>query len=60
VGGHPIVFWIMTAFMPLILSFFVTGRRAQASPGYATVMFYLMSASFGFTFASVAMVANDI
>ncbi len=44
--------------LPLILSFFVTGRRAQASPGYATLMFYLMSASFGFTFASVAMVAR--
>ena len=57
VSGHPIVFWIM-AFMPIILSFFVTGRRAQASPGYSTVMFYLMSASFGFTFASVAMVAD--
>ena len=57
VSGHPIVFWIM-AFMPIILSFFVTGRRAQASPGYATAMFYLMSASFGFTFASVAMVAD--
>ena len=57
VGAHPIIFWIMTA-LPLILSFFVTGRRAQASPGYATLMFYLMSASFGFTFASVAMVAK--
>ncbi|HAJ53337.1 MAG TPA: BAX inhibitor (BI)-1/YccA family protein, partial [Lactobacillus sp.] len=57
VSGHQIVFWIMLA-LPLILSFFVTGRRAQASPGYATLMFYLMSASFGFTFASVAMVAR--
>lgn len=57
VSGHQIVFWIMLA-LPLILSFFVTGRRAQASPGYATLMFYLMSASFGFTFASVAMVAQ--
>ena len=37
VGAHPIIFWIMTA-LPLILSFFVTGRRAQASPGYATLM----------------------
>ncbi|MDE3282661.1 Bax inhibitor-1/YccA family protein [Lacticaseibacillus casei] len=57
VGAYPIVFWIMLA-LPLILSFFVTGRRAQASAGYATLMFYLMSASFGFTFAMVAMVAR--
>ncbi len=57
VGAHPIVFWIMLA-LPLILSFFVTGRRAQASAGYATLMFYLMSASFGFTFAMVARTSN--
>lgn len=54
VGSHRIMFWLMM-FLPLILSFMVQGKKAQANSGYATLMFLLMSASFGFTLGLTLM-----
>lgn len=55
IGGHQIMFYVMT-FLPLILSFFIYGKRARANAGYAAVMFGLISASFGFTYASLWLI----
>lgn len=48
--------FIVATFLPLILSFMISGRRGQQSPAYARTMFGLMAASYGFTLASVWLI----
>ncbi|MCX2455385.1 Bax inhibitor-1/YccA family protein [Lacticaseibacillus nasuensis] len=55
IGSHQIMFYVMT-FLPLILSFFIYGKRARANAAYASVMFVLISAAFGFTYASLWLI----
>lgn len=55
VGHYQIVMWIMI-FLPFILTFVISGKRAQQNAGYATAMFLVLSAAYGFTFATILMV----
>ncbi|MCI1985713.1 MAG: Bax inhibitor-1/YccA family protein [Lactobacillus sp.] len=50
------ILFIIATFLPLILSFMISGRRGQQSAGYARAMFGLMAASYGFTLASVWLI----
>ena len=54
ISAHPIMFYVLI-FLPFILSFGVSSRRAQANSAYARLMFYLISASYGVTFTVILM-----
>ncbi|WP_225047010.1 Bax inhibitor-1 family protein [Lacticaseibacillus kribbianus] len=55
IGQHPVMFYVLMA-LPLILSFVINNRAARSNVGYATVVYLLITASFGFTYASIWMV----
>ncbi|MFD1484149.1 Bax inhibitor-1/YccA family protein [Lacticaseibacillus baoqingensis] len=50
------ILFIVATFLPLILSFLISGRRGRESASYARAMFGLMAASYGFTLASVWLI----
>ena len=52
IASNRIIFLVLT-FLPLVLTFLISGKRGQANPGYARLMFGLMAASYGFTLASL-------
>lgn len=45
------IVWYLFLFLPLVLSFFVSSKRALANPAFGTLMFFLIAASFGFQIA---------
>lgn len=55
ISAHPIMMTLVTI-LPLILIFPIQGKRAQERPALASVMFFLISAAFGFTYASIWLV----
>ncbi|WP_179395166.1 Bax inhibitor-1/YccA family protein [Lacticaseibacillus absianus] len=52
INSSPLMFWLMTL-MPFILLFVMNNKAARRSGAYATVVFTLISASFGFMYASL-------
>lgn len=46
------LYWV-ALFLPLVLSFMMSSKRAQANVTYARGMFFLMAASYGFTLATL-------
>ncbi|MFD1392756.1 Bax inhibitor-1 family protein [Lacticaseibacillus jixianensis] len=54
ISQHPVMFYVLV-FLPILLSFGVSSRRAQQNAAYASLMFYLISASYGVTFTVILM-----
>ncbi|KRO16665.1 Bax inhibitor-1/YccA family protein [Lacticaseibacillus saniviri] len=52
IGTNRFVYYIFL-FLPLILSFMISGRRGRENAGYATGMFMALAASYGVTFAVI-------
>ncbi|MFD1431961.1 Bax inhibitor-1/YccA family protein [Lacticaseibacillus yichunensis] len=59
IGQHQILAWIFL-FLPFIMTFMVSGRRAQQNTSFGNLMFYLFSASFAFQISLVLMVYPTI
>lgn len=54
ISQHPVMFYVLI-FLPIILSFGVSSKRAQQNAAYASLFFYLISASYGVTFTVILM-----
>ncbi|WP_125702903.1 Bax inhibitor-1/YccA family protein [Lacticaseibacillus daqingensis] len=50
-----IVFYAMTL-LPLILSFVINNKKARTNAGYASIIYLMITASFGFTYASLFLI----
>ncbi|WP_461226401.1 Bax inhibitor-1/YccA family protein [Lacticaseibacillus suihuaensis] len=55
INQHPVVFYVLML-LPLILSFVINNKAARTNTSYATVVYLLITAAFGFTYASIWLI----